>query len=157
VLRAKILTLAVVFTVSLTNAAKAQSQKTDIRPNAFRVMGEELLTHFKGVTHDGAYGFSREGKPSKFYRETHHNDGRTTYIDNGETDLGVWLIAQDKLCFIYDSDKLAGGCFRVYRIKNCFYFYSDDIVERKDEIDYDYWIARSVKKGEEAKCDINLS
>ena len=142
---------------SLNMSALAQSQKTDIRPNAYRVQGQALVENFKGRTHEGAYGFSREGKPSRYYTETHHADGRTTYFDNGETDTGVWLIVENKLCFIYDSSELAGGCFRVYRVKNCFYFYSDDIIEQSDELDRDYWTARSVKKGETPQCQAEMS
>ena len=42
---------------------------------------------------------------------------------------------------------MEGGCFRVYKVGNCFYYYNDQIPEFSGELDRDYWTARSVKKG----------
>jgi len=52
---------------------------------------------------------------------------------------------------------MPGGCFRVYRVQNCFYFYSDTLIEREDELDRDYWTARSVIKGDQPKCEAAIS
>lgn len=143
--------------VSIPVLAIAQSQTTDIRPNANRVMGEDLVAAYKGVTHDGAYNFSRDGEPRRFYIETTGEDGRTSYRENGLQETGDWFIKQDALCFTYDASSMSGGCFRVYNVGNCYYYYSDTIVLRSDELDQDYWTARSVKKGEAPNCEPGLS
>ena len=152
----KIITAACCLIVS-TSPVFAQSQTDDIRPYAKRLNSDQILQHFKGITHEGAYGFSRDGKPSRRYVETHNSNGRVTYTDNGDTETGIWFIANEKLCFNYDSNTISGGCFRVYQIDNCFYYYSDQFQELPYEIDQDYWTARSVKKGQTAECTVSTS
>lgn len=135
----------------------AQSQTTDIRPNALRLTETEIQTEFNGQTHEGAYNFSAVGVARNNYTETHFKDGRTLYKEHGLTTRGVWLVDHDSLCFIYEGDMMAGGCFRVYKVENCYYYYSDQFVERPDELDRDYWTARSVKQGETPQCDAAIS
>lgn len=141
----------------LPSLTAAQSQKTDIRPNAERLSSEALLKAFKGVTHDGAYNFNLEGFAGAHYLETHKADSRVTYSEAGEKYEGVWRIHKDMMCYTYAGDSLGGGCFRVYQIKNCYYFYSSAFIERENELDRDYWTARSVKKGEEPLCVAGMS
>lgn len=136
---------------------QAQSQKTDIRPNANRLLGDDLRNSFKGKTHSGAYNFTEKGEPTRFYEETHKSDGRISYTENGRQDPGTWLILKDTLCYLYDAADMPGGCFRVYRVENCYYFYSDQNIERQDEFDRDYWTARSVHKGEQPQCEASIS
>lgn len=143
--------------IGLPVYAAAQSQKTDIRPNANRILGEELRQSFAGKTHSGAYNFTERGEPTRFYEETHGADGKISYTENGRNDPGTWLIMKDTLCYIYDAADMPGGCFRVYRVENCYYFYSSQNVERGDELDRDYWTARSVVKGEQPKCEAAIS
>jgi len=138
-------------------AAMAQSQTTDIRPHANRIKGDALLKEFLGKTHDGAYRFTEEGKPERFYTETHHENSRVSYIENGNMTSGVWMITRDTLCFQYPNDSMAGGCFRVYKIGNCFYYYDAQLPQSSNELDRDYWTARSVKKGDDADCEAIFS
>jgi len=135
----------------------AQSQTLDIRPNAERLRSDDLLKAFKGSTHEGSYNFNLEGLAGNHYLETHLPDSRVTYRENGEDHAGVWTIRRDMMCYTYAGDSLGGGCFRVYRIKNCYYFYSDSFIERKDELDRNYWTARSVVKGQEPLCVAGMS
>lgn len=137
--------------------AWAQSQSTDIRPKANRILGEALLEEFLNTTHNGAYNFTDDGQPQRFYTETHHDDGRVTYREDGVDYDGVWIISKERLCFVYADEEMNGGCFRVYKIGNCFYYYSDLITEFDDELDRDYWTARSVKDGETPNCEPGLS
>ena len=135
----------------------AQSQKTDIRPSANRLMGDQLRSAFNSKTHSGAYNFTEKGEPTRFYEENHKADGRLSYTENGRNDPGTWLILKDTLCFLYDAADMPGGCFRVYRVENCYYFYSEQYTERPDELDRDYWTARSVIKGEQPQCEASIS
>jgi len=135
----------------------AQSQKTDIRPQANRIIGKALVKEFSGITHDGAYNFSDDGEPRRFYTETTQDNGRTLYIEDESPSAGNWMIIRDTLCFIYDNDSLSGGCFRVYKVGNCFYYYSDTLKEYVGELDRDYWTARSVKDGDIPTCEPSIS
>ncbi len=137
--------------------AMAQSQKTDIRPNANRVIGDDLRAAFKGNTHSGAYNFTEKGQPTRFYEEFHGENGRVNYKEGKLAEPGAWLIYKDTLCYIYDTSDMPGGCFRVYSVANCYYFYSDRLIERENELDRDYWTARSVIKGEQPKCEAAVS
>jgi len=110
--------------LAVPTTSHAQSQKTDIRPNANRLIGENLRSAFKGKTHSGAYNFTEKGKPTRFYEEIHGDDGRISYTENG---------------------------------RNCYYFYSDRDIEREDELDRDYWVARSVYKGQQPQCEASIS
>lgn len=137
--------------------AASQSQTTDIRPHALRLSGEEIKAEFKGRTHEGAYNFNAVGEARNNYIETHFEDGRTIYKEKDLTSRGIWLVNDGSLCFVYEDDALAGGCFRVYRVENCYYYYSDQIEERQDELDRDYWTARSVRQGETPQCEAAIS
>jgi len=143
--------------LGLPGLAFAQSQTTDIRPNALRLSGEEIQAEFNGQTHEGAYNFNAVGEARNNYTETHFEDGRTQYKEQGLTNRGVWFVNNGSLCFVYEDDMMAGGCFRVYKVENCYYFYSDQFEERADELDRDYWTARSVKQGETPQCDAPIS
>jgi len=135
----------------------AQSQKTDIRPHANRVLGNDLKSSFIGQTHSGAYNFTKKGEPTHFYQERHNKDGSVSYSEGEGVETGIWRVVEDNLCYLYDSNKMAGGCFRVYRVANCYYFYSDTLIEREDELDRDYWTARSTLKGDPPRCEAALS
>lgn len=137
--------------------AAAQSQNTDIRPHANRMMDDDLRANFTGQTHAGAYNFTLKGEPTKFYEERHNKDGSVTYSEGDGNETGIWRVIKHKLCYLYDSNRMAGGCFRVYRVENCYYFYSDNLIEYEDELDRDYWTARSTLKGESPKCEAALS
>ena len=143
--------LAALFALALAGTAHAQSQDTDIREFGERVTGEVLLDSFMGITHDGAYNFTGAGEPRGRYTEAHKTDGTTDYREGEMQTKGAWFIRQDSLCFWYPE--MNGGCFRVWRVDNCFYFYSDQLPERADEITSNYWTARSVKRGEDATCE----
>lgn len=143
--------------IVLNDRAAAQSQKTDIRPHANLMMGDELLMAFEGVTHEGAYNFTDAGDPRRFYTETTHAMGRTSYSEKGLEAEGDWSVKNNTLCFRYDSADMTGGCFRVYRVGNCYYYYSDSLLMRRDELDRDYWTARSVRAGEAPSCEPGVS
>lgn len=152
----KIMSLSLMLAV-LPSLTFAQSHTEDIRPHANRIMGEDLITHFKGVTHKGAYNFDLKGRPGNLYTEQHHDDGRVSYDEGQGNKVGVWTIMRDMLCFMYKDQAMSGGCFRVYQVKNCYYYYSSDFVARDDELEQNYWIARSTKDGETAQCDAGVS
>jgi len=139
------------------NSAIAQSQKTDIRPNANQVIGEDIRELFAGQTHRGSYNFNSEGVARNGYIETHLPDGRTQYDEGDLKSEGIWYVAGENLCFIYKNESMNGGCFRVYRIKNCFYYYSSQRRQLNDELDRDYWTARSTPMGETPDCDPAIS
>ncbi|RKQ71306.1 hypothetical protein DES40_0619 [Litorimonas taeanensis] len=135
----------------------SQNQNTDIRPHAQRVVGDALRAEFSGVKHVGEYNFTREGQSQNTYTEMHYDTGRVLYKEGGVENTGAWFILDDTLCFVYKNDRMSNGCFRVYKVKNCFYHYSDQIPETKNELDQEYWTARSVKDGQTPQCDAPMS
>lgn len=112
---------------------------------------------FSDADMDGAYNFGRNGKAQSFYREKHNPDGTLTYQEDGLVEPGRWFVRDDALCFMYPSNQLSGGCFRVYQIKNCYYFYSTSRRQVAGENGRPYWTARAVKRGERAGCDKAIS
>lgn len=158
-MRSYIVTITACASLCLAEAAGAQSQTYDVRPDAAQVTGEALQQTFKGITHEGAYNFDSRGRPGVRFTERHYADGRIIYTENGEQFKGHWAITPgDTICYSYE-EKMAGGggCFRVYQLGSCYYFYSSYFVARDDEIDQDYWTARSVKKGKRATCEDMIS
>ena len=151
----RLLILALVFLWPLS--AHAQTQDTDIRPFANQLDGEQIKSIFSGVVMDGAYNFGRNGKAQSFYIEDHRADGTLIYEEDGEKNPGRWFVRQNTLCFTYPSKRLSGGCFRVYQVKNCFYFYSSRLVASESELGTDFWTARSVRKGEAPNCEAAIS
>ncbi len=143
----------VLLCTSLPAQAAAQSQNYDVRPQANRVTGEDLAKSFKGITHKGAYNFDQLGRAGNNYTEQHHKDGKITYREKGEVLTGRWrLTPEDTICYSYENANLGPGCFRVYKIGTCYYFYASYLTARKDESDQEYWTARSVEKGKSATC-----
>ena len=141
----------------LAFTATAQTQDTDIRANADQLSAQEIKTIFSDAEMDGAYNFGRNGKAQSFYKEIHKPDGTLTYEEDGQIEPGRWFVRKDALCFMYPSNQLAGGCFRVYRVKNCYYFYSTSRRQVPGENGRPYWTARAVKKGERAGCERAVS
>lgn len=139
-----------------TNAA-AQTQDTDIRKDAKRVKGDALVAAYLNTTHLGAYNFSEDGKPQRTYKEKHFEDSKSIYTENGHAVDGMWTINRNLLCYAYPGQAMEGGCFRVYKLGNCYYYYDDMIPEYGLEYDRDYWTARSVKAGDEANCEAMVS
>ena len=139
--------------------AHAQSQDTDIRGLGERVVAEDLLDAFLGVTHEGAYNFDAGGRAGMRYEETHKPDGTADYSEDGLKVTGAWAIrgkpGAERLCFRYPD--MPGGCFRVWRVANCYYYYSDLVPEVPDEVEREYWTARSVAAGEDAVCEALFS
>ena len=156
-MRRVFLSLAVFSLTAFANDAFAQSQNTDIRPHANRLTGNDLKASFAGQTHSGAYNFTAKGEPTRFYEESHNKDGVVSYSEGDAVEPGIWRVFNGNLCYLYENDNMPGGCFRVYRVANCYYFYSDNLIELEDELDRDYWTARSTLKGEEPKCEAALS
>ena len=142
---------------TLAFPASAQTQDTDIRPNANQLTGDQIKADFSNVSMDGAYNFGRNGRASSFYKEDHEADGTVTYIEDGHVEPGRWFVRKDAICYMYPSNQLAGGCFRVYQVKNCYYFYSSTRPQAEYELGENYWTARSVKSGQRAACDPALS
>lgn len=132
--------------------ANAQSQKTDIRPNASQVIGEDIWAIFSGKTHDGSYNFNSAGIARSGYTEFHTADGRVYYEEEDIKSEGVWYVSGQNLCFVYKDEDMNGGCFRVYQVKNCYYYYSSELPQREDELDRDYWVARSTIAGDVPNC-----
>jgi len=139
--------------LTLPSTAMAQSQTTDIRPDAKRLKGDALLEAFIGKTFDGAYNFTDDGEPQRFFTEHHNEDSRATYTEGDATTEGIWTIAKNMLCYRYKSSAMQGGCFRVYKVGNCFYFYDQRLRERPHEIGENYWTARITVSGEVPNCD----
>lgn len=137
--------------------AHAQNQQTDIRPQALRVIGDDLRDQFEGKVHNGAYNFTFEGQGLNNYTEMHYPDGRVVYREEDMEANGVWFINRDNICFVYENSAMTGGCFRVYKVANCYYYYSDQIREMEGELDRDYWTARSVLDGQSPECDAAIS
>ena len=137
--------------------AFAQSQDTDIRPHANRLTGNDLKATFAGQTHSGAYRFTAKGQPTRFYEERHEKEGQVAYSEGDGIEKGMWGVFNNVLCYRYENNAMAGGCFRVYRVANCYYFYNNNRIELDDELDRDYWTARSTLKGETPKCEAALS
>jgi len=137
--------------------AYGQSQNLDIRPYAKRITGDDLKLHFSGKTHAGAYNFSLAGEARDFYTERHNKDGTVFYKEGAQSTAGRWGVFGDILCYYYTDAEFNGGCFRVYRIENCYYFYSNNLPDNPDEIEGDFWTARSTLKGERQKCEAAIS
>ena len=143
--------------LGLSGAAIAQTQDTDIRPEANQLTGKEIKVTFSDVTMDGAYNFGRNGKAQSFYVEKHNPNGTLTYEEDDIVEAGRWFVRKDALCFMYPSNQLSGGCFRVYQVKNCYYFYTTSRRQVPGENGQPYWTARAVKEGERVKCERAIS
>ena len=90
---------------------------------------------------DVAYNFGRNGKAQSFYVEHHTPEGIVSYEEDGIVEPGRWFVRQNTICYMYPADSMTGGCFRVYQLKNCYYFYSNTIPAFENELSRDYWLS----------------
>lgn len=144
--------LAAVCMILMPITAEAQSQKTDIRKNANQLGSDEIIDVVAGQTYRGSYNFDRLGVARNSFIESHTEDGRVQYSEGPVSSKGIWYVKDDALCYEYVRPDMTGGCFRVYQIQNCFYYYSTLAPHREDEFDQDYWVARSSLIGETPNC-----
>ncbi len=157
-IRLAVFTLCFLLAPLLVTPAYAQSQSYDVRPQARQITGAELSQSFKGITHTGAYNFDVRGRPGSLYSEKHHANGRVSYSEKNQMITGRWAITpSDSICYAYDSDNISGGCFAVYKLGTCYYFYSTSALIKREEEGDSYWTARSVKKGDYASCENMVS
>jgi len=156
-LRLKLIVSVITGLMFMPPLASSQSQSLDIRPYAKRITGDDLEGQFSGQTHAGAYNFSLGGDARDFYTERHNKDGTVLYKEGDSRAEGRWGVFNDVLCYYYTNSNINGGCFRVYRIENCYYFYSDSLPDDPNEIDGNFWTARSTLKGERQKCEAAIS
>ena len=160
IFRAAILASSLVLTALHSAPLQAQSQDVDIRGDAKQLTGTALLSAYRGVTHKGTYAFTRDGTGTAHYTETTHADGRVEYKEGDLIAHGAWVPSHDSLCFHYKSDDMGGGCFHVWQIGNCYYYYatylhsfgSGNTLESPDT----FWTARSVKSGDTPDCDPDI-
>ena len=137
--------------------ASAQSQQTDIRPFGTRIVGDDITAHFNGQTLIGAYNFNQSGNPRSSYKETHNSDGTVLYIEGENRSSGRWGVFNDIVCYYYNDAEMSGGCFRVYIVENCYYFYDNNLPDNPDEVDGGFWTARSTINGETRQCEAAIS
>ncbi|WP_017931178.1 hypothetical protein [Robiginitomaculum antarcticum] len=151
------LRVAAIFVAASGFAAPAHAgeptQDIDIRPTGEQVTGESLSAAFSGVTHKGSYAILRENTGTKDYTETTFSDGTVTYNEGDMVATGQWRRFGERICYSYEQDHMAGGCFYVYQVGNCYYYYGSNAAGIMGAQDGLYWIARSVKTGETASCD----
>ena len=146
------------FAGQLSVTGAAQSQDYDVRSQAKRVTGKALTLTFEGLIHEGAYNFDAKGNPGDYFTEQHFANGGIRYKQQDVDITGQWTITpSDKICYSYDSPELDGGCFKVYQIGNCYYFYSSYRAVDESLLNDSYWTARTVKKGDRATCEQMIS
>ena len=134
-------------------AADEPTQDIDIRPDGVQITGEMLDLNFSGITHKGTYAILREHTGTKHYTETTFEDGTVEYKEGDLIAQGHWIRYGDRLCYKYQDPEMAGGCFYVYVVGNCYYYYSSNAAGILGARNGLYWIARSVKDGENASCE----
>lgn len=136
----------------LAAPAFAQYQDEDVRVSATQIKGDALKPHFSGVTHLGTYSVTRQNTGVKHYTETTQADGTVLYKEGPLTAKGKWAQFGDRICYTYETEGMNGGCFYVYKMGNCFFYYNNNEPGRPSRTNV-YWVAKSVKKGEISSCD----
>lgn len=137
--------------------ALAQSQDYDVRADASQLTGEALRAAFTGVTHTGAYNFNTRGEPGNRYTEWHGETGEIIYREGTLLAKGKWTATRDMICYEYQGGDLGSGCFRVYKLGSCHYFYSARAALQGGDNLGGYWTARSTVKGKRATCEDMIS
>ena len=142
-----------IFITGFLNPVAAQNTNSDLQ----RLNSDDILRAFNGQTHNGAYSLTQDGEPTRFYVEDHLETSEAIYSENGISYPGVWSIMRDHLCYDYVSDDMTGGCFKVFQIGNCYFFFGDNIPNHLINLEQNYWTARSVIKGQSPDCDPGVS
>lgn len=111
---------------------------------------EALKAEFAGKTITGYYLDTKVG-----FLEAYRADGRITYKDDLQADLGRWWVAGQLFCTFYD--RINGGCWYVRKVNaNCLEFFpqstglpllllDEQLAMRPD--------ARAAREGEKVTCE----
>lgn len=111
---------------------------------------EALKAEFAGKTITGYYLDTKVG-----FVETYRTDGRITYRDDLQADLGRWWVDGKLFCTFYD--RISGGCWYVRKVNaNCLEFFpqstglphlprDERLAMRPD--------ARAAREGETVTCE----
>ncbi len=141
-----------VYVNSFALNAFAQDATTKSIRQGERLTEDRILELFSGQKHLGIYNGGNS------FVETHYPDTRVYYEEEGdEPDYGVWTMRDQMLCFVYRSDRYSGGCFRVYKVSNCFYFFYENMPYRKDELQTENWNSKGFMEGTDNDCDPGIS
>lgn len=136
---------------------------------AFAVDSYEPLTAAQmnkllpGNTIKGEYRYLRERTKTFNFREAHHDDGTTSYIEGPVKETGRWYTLGDrKICYKYpDNPQMGISCFWVYENteskSQCYYGYGVANMTLKGPRNYDNWTARWVIEGSGGTCNEPIS
>ena len=144
---------------SLVVTAAAAENKAQ---NAYEAMtAEKFKKLLPGKTLLGEYRYMRERSKTYNFRETHHANGTTDYIEGPIKSKGKWYtLSTHKICYTYPDDPDMGGnisCFWVYNNDGCYYGYSRREMTLKGPRSYNDWSARWIIKGSGKSCDAAVS
>ena len=145
------------FALSFISLAHAQTQDTDVRPFGKQLNAAQIKSEFTGTTLDGAYQFISPRTAEKNYIETHYANSTVRYIEGNVDTKGYWQVIDDYVCYNYPYSFFSGGCFQIYKVENCYYFYSLKDMRLNRKLGDELWTARAVKKDETPLCEALFS
>lgn len=110
-----IIAACIVFMVATFGGALAK----DAIPEGKRLSGQDILATFSDAD---MYGTFTNGEPDWAERTT--ADGRVLDLNQQETLVGSWAVANDEACYIYHGKPSALVCYAMHEANGTLLFYN---------------------------------
>lgn len=157
--RASKLIRATIITMAVFMCSSAALAVDNYQPLTSEKMNEIL----PGKTIKGEYRFLRQRTKTFNFRESHYDDGKTSYIEGEIREIGRWYtLGEQKICYKYPDNPAMGiSCFWVYENvdseSKCYYGYGIEGMTLKGPRNFDNWTARWVIEGSGGSCNEPVS
>lgn len=126
-----------------------------------QIKGDDLHKALNETTVIAEYQSTNGGIEHYRYKETHHSDGTTDYVEQGAPLIkGEWnIIGDDKVCYKYKGNQVFNQtyCFFVYQNDKCYYVYGLNAMTVKGPRSWDFWTSRFVREGDGGTCEAPIS
>jgi hypothetical protein len=116
--------------------------------NALQMDGIQLSATFRGMTMVGKYA------DGMTFKETYHEDGSITYVDDASADKGRWFVRGKLFCTFYDTAN--GACFSVQKSgTNCYEYFIQEEENGSPSNDRGAWNSIGWDEAKPSTCDLS--
>lgn len=128
--------------------AQSPLQAQDSMDNLLQMDSIQLSATFRGMTMIGKYADGTN------FKETYHEDGSITYLDDASSDKGRWFVRGQLFCTFYDTAN--GACFAVQKSgANCYEYFIQQEESGSPSADQGAWNSIGWDETKPSTCDLS--
>ncbi len=137
--------LALCFALTFSSSLPAAAE--DLGDNPLKMSNSEISATFPGMTMVGKYSDGMN------FRETYHQDGSITYVDDVSADKGRWFVRGKLFCTFYEVSN--GACFSVQKSgANCYEYFVEEEENGSKSANPGEWNSIGWDEDKPSTCDL---